>query len=664
MESRLAIAHVSPYPIESEHPVNAHIARLTEALRARGHTVVAIAPSRSANRVRATRAALRAHAEIATLARAADSEGFIAIAEAVRSGVPSRPRAPGATVSIEQGRALEELFAAVAIDLLHVHDPLPAGAASAALRHSRSLNTATFHLAAGTPLRELSRRIGESISLFGRIDAASAPSAAAAAAAAELLAVRCAIVAPGRSLRGSAGERGVPQSALALWPLPAGSARRAADAGGQAAEATRILYAAAEERAALRLQLRALRRLPERMRWQALVATPTIEDRPERALATLRGALRERVRLTSVPATEREQLCEGADIAVFASSGAAPDHPGLLRALGSGAAVLASRIPLHEELLGEGERGLLFEPGDLAGLLAQLQRLIGDRPLRERLAQAGRAFAAAHSWQRAAQETEAIYAELIARRHAPPAPLRAEARTKAIDVDLHMHTDHSYDCATPVEVLLTEARARGLGAIAVTEHNEISGALEAAAKAKGIKVIVGEEVKTASQGEVIGLFIEEKIPRGMTLAQTIAEIKRQGGLVYVPHPFDRMHSVPDYRHLMEVVDDIDLIEVFNARVAIAEFNAEAVRFAAKYRIVAGAGSDAHVPQGLGSVRIRMHDFDGPEQFLESLRTADIIRNPASLFYVQALKFLQTKARPAGRREAVRERRLRRAARKT
>jgi predicted metal-dependent phosphoesterase TrpH len=132
----------------------------------------------------------------------------------------------------------------------------------------------------------------------------------------------------------------------------------------------------------------------------------------------------------------------------------------------------------------------------------------------------------------------------------------------------------------------------------------------------------------------------------------------------VPHPFDRMHSVLDYKNLMEVLDDIDLLEVFNPRVAISEYNEEAVRFAAKYRIVAGAGSDAHVPQGLGSVRIRMHDFDGPEQFLESLRTADITRNPASLLYVQALKFLQTKAMPSGAREAARERRVRRAARKS
>jgi predicted metal-dependent phosphoesterase TrpH len=204
---------------------------------------------------------------------------------------------------------------------------------------------------------------------------------------------------------------------------------------------------------------------------------------------------------------------------------------------------------------------------------------------------------------------------------------------------------------------------RGLGAIAVTDHNEVSGAHEARAKSGGLKVIVAEEVKTADQGEVIGLFIEDKIPRGMTLQETIAEIKRQGGLVYVPHPFDRLHSVPDYEHLLDVLEDVDAIEVFNPRVAIAEFNEEAVRFAAKYRIPAGAGSDAHVPQGLGSVRIRMHDFDGPEEFMAALRDADIVRNPASLLYVQALKFLQTRALPAPARRASRERRVRRATRK-
>ncbi len=264
----------------------------------------------------------------------------------------------------------------------------------------------------------------------------------------------------------------------------------------------------------------------------------------------------------------------------------------------------------------------------------------------------------------AAGELERVYRELAARRHSPAGDQelgRVLAQRPLIDVDLHMHTDHSPDCATPVEVLLATARERGLGAIAVTDHNEISGALDAREKAAaaGVKVIVGEEIKTASQGEVIGLFLEEKIPRGLSLHETIAAIRDQQGVVYVPHPFDRMHAVPDYEHLLSHLEEIDAIEVFNPRVAIGAFNDEAARFAAKYRIVAGAGSDSHVAQGLGSVRIRMRDFDGPAEFLQSLRDADILTRPSSLLYVQALKFLQTRATPRAARRASKARRLKR-----
>jgi len=266
--------------------------------------------------------------------------------------------------------------------------------------------------------------------------------------------------------------------------------------------------------------------------------------------------------------------------------------------------------------------------------------------------------------QHTADELEEIYRALAARRQptgGQPGLARRLAQRPLIDVDLHMHTDHSGDCATPVEVLLATAREQGLGAIAVTDHNEISGALEASAQAQdaGVKVIVGEEVKTASQGEVIGLFIKEKIPRGMSLEETVTEIHRQGGLVYVPHPFDRMHSVPDYEHLLKIVEDVDAIEIFNPRVAIGAFNDEAARFAAKYRIPAGAGSDSHVAQGLGSVRIRMRDFDGPTEFRQSLREAEIVTRPSSLLYVQALKFLQTRATPPKARRASKARRLKR-----
>ena len=319
---------------------------------------------------------------------------------------------------------------------------------------------------------------------------------------------------------------------------------------------------------------------------------------------------------------------------------------------------------VYEEVLQQGDLGLHFQVGDVEVLAAQLERAIRDEDLRAKLIAAGAQAREELTWSKVADQVERIYAGLAALRHDedPKPEVRARVKKhKLIDVDLHMHTDHSSDCATPVDVLLATAVEVGLGAIAVTDHNEISGAHDAAAKAAdyGIKVIVGEEVMTADQGEVIGLFINEKIPRGMTLEETILEIRRQGGLVYVPHPFDRLHSVPDYEHMLAIVSDIDAIEVFNPRIAIPAFNEEAVRFAAKYRIVGGAGTDGHVAQALGAVRITMRDFDGPEEFLESLRDANIAAKPSSLRYaqVQALKFLQTKATPSAARRATRRRKV-------
>ncbi len=316
------------------------------------------------------------------------------------------------------------------------------------------------------------------------------------------------------------------------------------------------------------------------------------------ASTPLRADLRERVRYVEPGPGAEDELLRSADVFVAASAGTEP-RPGLIaRASCAGAVPLASGLPIYEEVVGEGERGLLFEPRNAPALAAQLTRLLGDEHLRERLRRA----AVPREWATVADEVEALYSEVAARRKDPrgnPAIRKRVVRRPIIDVDLHMHTDHSHDCATPVEVLMATARERGLGAIAVTEHNEISGAVAAAALSAeyGVKVILAEEVKTASQGEVIGLFIEEKIPRGLTLEETVAEIKRQGGLVYVPHPFDRMHAVPDYEHLLKIIEDIDVIEVFNPRVAIGSFNEEAERFARKYRIPAGAGSDAHVAPG-------------------------------------------------------------------
>ncbi|HEV7919107.1 MAG TPA: PHP domain-containing protein, partial [Solirubrobacterales bacterium] len=405
-----------------------------------------------------------------------------------------------------------------------------------------------------------------------------------------------------------------------------------------------IVISLVEERAALRILIRALRKLPRDLNWHATVLAPT--DYPV-APASLSKRLIERITFIGQSDKAADDAMAQADIAIAASAGVAPAPGYVARIIASGAAPLASSLPPYREGLNDGDLGLMFEPGNPDALAGQLERLITNPELRASLQKAAVKHAANNTWDHVAANYEEIYNRVAARRHDTEGnkQMRAKvAKRPRIDVDLHMHTDHSHDCATPVDVLLESAKVQGLGAIAITDHNEISGAKAAAeiADEYGVKVILAEEVKTADQGEVIGLFINEKIPRGMTLEETIADIKRQGGLVYVPHPFDRMHSVPDYENLLKVIEDIDAIEVFNPRVAFSAFNEEAVRFAAKYRIVAGAGSDSHVAQGLGSVRINMHDFDGPEEFLESLRDADIARTPARLLYVQALKFLQTK----------------------
>jgi predicted metal-dependent phosphoesterase TrpH/glycosyltransferase involved in cell wall biosynthesis len=618
---RFSIAQVTPYPWEQHHEVNRFVERLSDELCRRGHRVVVLVPSDSRELIREGRAKVKAvrHDPEAIFAEPGCA-GLVAVGQSL----PSR-RGSSLSVPLAVSRTVEELLDRVEFDFVHVHEPFAPSVSSAALRHSRALNVGTFHAATERfASTQVARPIVEL--LFGRLDGRTASFAAT------------------RDLV----ERYFPGDYRVIRP-GADLIKRPARAGGP----PEIVFSAEEERGALRLFLRALRRLPSELDWGATV---WLRDPAAAPSVTLSRRLRERVRLAGPADGSEAQHLARATIAVAASSGSAPAPQLVLRALAGGAVPVVARLPQYEEALREGELGLLFEPRDADTLSAQLERLLSDDGLVERFAERIRSAHEDLEWARAAREFEELFSEIAARRHdsdGRPQLRRKLSERDFIHVDLHMHTDHSPDCATPVGTLLDTAKRVGLGAVAITDHNEISGALEARDRADGVKVIVAEEVKTADQGEVIGLFLEEKIERGMTLQDTIAEIRRQGGLVYVPHPFDRMHSVPDYEHLLNVVEDIDAIEVFNPRVAFSAFNEEAARFAAKYRIVAGAGSDSHVAQGLGSVKIRMRDFEGPEEFLESLRDADIVRKHQSLLYVQALKFLQTKAtpEPARRRTA-------------
>jgi predicted metal-dependent phosphoesterase TrpH/glycosyltransferase involved in cell wall biosynthesis len=633
----LTVAQVTPHHWGQRNEINEFVERTSVELSERGHRVIVAAPSGPRGGVREARRLIDAARERPDALfdgrwrgeRAGGNGGPPVLPVGPGLAMPRGPRPRAAPVPIDLSRTLDDLLGGVQFDIVHVHDPFAPSASSVALRHSRSLNVGSFHEPSE---RVLSTQVARPLVevFFGRLDARTASCGQTDELMRRYFPGSYELVEPGvHALEGS-------------WPE-----RRGADG---ARPPFRIAFCLEEERGALRLFMRALRRLPAALDWEAAVWLPDGGD------VRMSKRLRERVHVVGPRSFAPDELIAAAD-AVVVGSGGPRAAPGLIRAgLGSGTIPVASFLPLYDELLRDGEAGLLFPPGDAITLAGQLERLMTDRTLAERLRAA--AVGVTRSWSEVADQVESIYDRLAARRHDPtgdPEARRRISRRRHIHVDLHMHTDHSPDCATPVRTLLETAKERGLGAIAITDHNEVSGAFEAReiADEVGVKVIVAEEVKTAEQGEVIGLFLDEKIERGMTMAETIAEIRRQGGLVYVPHPFDRLHSVPDYEHLLDIVEEIDIIEVFNPRVALTMFNEEAERFAAKYRIVPGAGSDSHVAQGLGSVMIRVHDFDGPAEFLEAMRAADIVRKHRNLVYVQALKWIQTSGGRGGRRVSKR-----------
>jgi predicted metal-dependent phosphoesterase TrpH len=371
------------------------------------------------------------------------------------------------------------------------------------------------------------------------------------------------------------------------------------------------------ERAVARGVVRALRELPG---WEAvLLRTSPLVGRP-----AIPRDLASRIRVRTAKAgTARAALLNETAIFVPGLAGLARV---LLEAKAAGCAIAAPQ-GLDDQL-------------ELAAAAAA--RLAEDEPLRTREQKQARAEAESQSFADVAAELENLYQGLAERRR--PAPGRKAdplANRPWIVADLHMHTSWSFDCTIDPAELVDHAEAEGLGAIAVTDHNVFGGALEThdLARDRDLIVIPGEEVKTDSQGEVIGLFLEREIPRGMPFRDTVAAIREQGGLVYLPHPFDRMHSIPGPATLHRHLADIDIFEVYNARLLFEAHNDEALRFARKYDLTMGAGSDAHVLQGVGTGAVRMRSFRDPEEFLISLHRAEILRRPKSLAYLQSLKWM-------------------------
>jgi predicted metal-dependent phosphoesterase TrpH/glycosyltransferase involved in cell wall biosynthesis len=573
---------VTPFAWSQPHPVNEHVRAASDELRRRGHEVVVLAPSnRAVDLAQGRRALRRLGAQGEPLSEVVALGPAVPVSRKSRLGVPIGVRAN-----------LELALGADSFDVLHAHEPGLPSLSYLALRDSRALSVATFHSPerlAYPPGKKQRER------LLSRIDGLTAVGEETLSAA---------------RARFPGDYRSLPYGI----ELDRIRASRPAD---------RFLFEwRADELARGRAALRELGGLPG---WELVfVRTSPLSGRPH-----VPRALRDRVSVrTALDGESRARLLVGA-------AGLVPAQRGLRRFRAEAA---AAGVPLVDPA------GASEQP-ELVG--AALGRLAADPDWRRQQSAEARESSEAESAEALGNELEKLYESVLGRRRKlvrPPAEPLADR--PIILADLHMHTDHSHDCAVPVADLLDYAEGQGLGAIAITDHNVFVGAQEAVQLARGrdLVVIPGEEIKTEN-GEVIGLFLDEQIERGLPMADTIAAIREQGGVVYLPHPFDRLHTIPDAPTLHRHLPEIDVFEVYNARLLFEGFNDEALRYARKYNLTMGAGSDAHVLQGVGTGLVRMRAFENAAEFLISLRSAEILRRPKSLVYLQGLKWVaQSRAR--------------------
>ncbi len=560
-----------------------------------GFSLTILAPSNRASDLTAGRRALR------LLERdRLPLEGFVAVGPAVpvsrheRAGVPVGVRA-NLRLALQPG----------AFDVVHVYDPTRLSLSYYALQITDALTVATFNSTDGVGQVAGKRRRER---LLTRVDALTATSQ--------------------RALE-TARERFPGDYAL----LPLGIDIEDSTARQQTERPVALVEWHPDEREAVKGVLRAMQDLPA---WDVRV----LRTRPLAGRPYIPRALRDRCAVvTAREGEQRTQLISQASAYIGATHGSERAR----------AEAQALRVPLVEDLA----------PEALAEQLAACLGTEGDSahssnepagPNKTNLNEL-----TDHSTRALGQNLEALYADLLKRRRPVPRTGRAEPLGDRpwILCDLHMHTEFSHDCSVPVPDLLDEAKRLGLGAIAITDHNVFAGAELAVELAvdRELTVIPGEEMKT-ERGEVIGLFIQERIPAGLSMEDTIAAIRDQGGLVYLPHPFDRMHSIARPETVHRLLGEIDVLEVYNARLLFDAYNDEALRFARKYNMLMGAGSDAHVLQGLGTGIVRMRAFADAEEFLVSLGSAEIVRRPKSLLYLQGLKWV-AQARERRARAAVR-----------
>jgi len=238
----------------------------------------------------------------------------------------------------------------------------------------------------------------------------------------------------------------------------------------------------------------------------------------------------------------------------------------------------------------------------------------------------------------------------------PSPPEVSVERCDRAFVDLHCHTSASFDSLASPGAVARAAAARGLTHLVVTDHDRIDGALRARDAAPGgLTVIVGEEVKTVD-GDLIAAFIEEIVPSGLPAVDTIAAIREQGGLVGVPHPFDRFRGYgrKSGADLADIAGKVDWVEAYNARLVGGSGNERAAIFARERMLPGVCASDSHTVLEVGvSYNVVLGDPSTPAGLLAALASVDMRPGRAS-FYVRAwtpLARLIQSGRGNGRRRA-------------
>lgn len=202
-------------------------------------------------------------------------------------------------------------------------------------------------------------------------------------------------------------------------------------------------------------------------------------------------------------------------------------------------------------------------------------------------------------------------------------------------IDLHIHTNYSPCSNLSLSHLISKCKKKRIDCVAITDHDTIDGALQLKKilpqNTKLLKVIIGEEI-TTQDGHIIGLFLKEKIPSHMSSKKTILEIKKQGGLVFIPHPFDIFRtSRIGLKKLKKIYHQVDIIEIFNGRTIFPYNDKKAKKFSSEYKITPGIGTDAHCKWEIGKAYIEMENFSSSFDFLKKLKKGKITTKKTLLY---------------------------------